>query len=972
MRTVFLSSTFKDLTEHRNAVLAAVNSLDGYKCIAMEQFGARDGIAVRFDREAVLRADLFVGIVGHIYGSVDVEKKKSYTELEFDAARAAGKPRLIFLSREDMSLPITLVESDEMRRRQTSFRARISAERVRDTFTSPADLAERVVRAISNWQNSSELRRELVRPLPPQSCFEHPYPIQENFVGRQTERKCLTEWMSVDDRRVLCLTAMGGMGKSAVTWAWLQRDVLGLPLPGSPREPAEVAQRCRLSGDERPHGVFWWSFYEGEASFSSFLESALYYASGGEFRPSAPEADSDKVRALVALLHRNRFLFVLDGFERQLSGYSAMISAYSSDDVSDRDRLFADANAKLFFRHFLASPGESRILITSRLLPLELADVAGCRKEQLVGVDPDDAEIFLRAQGVQGSSVEIRSACERYGFHALALRLLAGLVVNDSVQPGHIRAAPEFDARNQENDEQTVDQRLRGHQHHVLKLAYERLAPQEQILLSQIAAFRFPVTYTALEKALCRSDSDALAGNWLTRKISGYFHHTRQWHKARDLRGRLTRLIERGLMFFDRERGRYDLHPIVRHYAYDRLVDKAGTHLAVRDYFAVLPDSSPANVKTIEDLAPAIELYHHTILAGFFDQALQLFVDRLQDPLLKKFCAAETYSSLVGAMFPNGRTRPPSNMRAYFQRFALTCLARSFRLRGEPRRAIEVYSEVLAKAADSSAWSEQGVVFLQLAMAEILVGELHASERHLYSAIELCTKQSMTDYVHLARETLACLRMTMGAFDQADKDLSLLATTAETYNRAEMAAARKIWNRDVDGALTDARRAQQIADAAGYELDRIRSRCLLGTVLCEYALLHGETKRDALAEADRLLRDARQICLRVKLVELEPDIELARAKWSIACRNPSDAEVAANDALFIAETSGYRLKRAEIRLTLAEIAMLQGDTDAARKHLGQARDAAECSGGSHQYWYVLQKADQLEQSWRRADARAAG
>jgi hypothetical protein len=110
----------------------------------------------------------------------------------------------------------------------------------------------------------------------------------------------------------------------------------------------------------------------------------------------------------------------------------------------------------------------------------------------------------------------------------------------------------------------------------------------------------------------------------------------------------------------------------------------------------------------------------------------------------------------------------------------------------------------------------------------------------------------------------------------------------------------------------------------------------------------------------------------VKLVELEPDIELARAKWSIACRNPSDAEVAANDALFIAETSGYRLKRAEIRLTLAEIAMLQGDTDAARKHLGQARDAAECSGGSHQYWYVLQKADQLEQSWRRADARAAG
>ena len=38
------------------------------------------------------------------------------------------------------------------------------------------------------------------------------------------------------------VVAIGGMGKSALTWAWLQRDVLGLPLPGLASDSPEAAE----------------------------------------------------------------------------------------------------------------------------------------------------------------------------------------------------------------------------------------------------------------------------------------------------------------------------------------------------------------------------------------------------------------------------------------------------------------------------------------------------------------------------------------------------------------------------------------------------------------------------------------------------------------------------------------------------------------------------------------------------------
>jgi ATP/maltotriose-dependent transcriptional regulator MalT len=47
-----------------------------------------------------------------------------------------------------------------------------------------------------------------------------------NFTGRIAERATLIHWLEEDsENRLLILRALGGFGKSALSWHWLTHDV---------------------------------------------------------------------------------------------------------------------------------------------------------------------------------------------------------------------------------------------------------------------------------------------------------------------------------------------------------------------------------------------------------------------------------------------------------------------------------------------------------------------------------------------------------------------------------------------------------------------------------------------------------------------------------------------------------------------------------------------------------------------------
>src|SRR5262249_38202101 len=147
-------------------------------------------------------------------------------------------------------------------------KARLAVSHVAGFFKSADDLRAQVIHALAALKRPEAPSLHFVSdiPAPPEAYVAHPYTLLQTrqLVGRQAELNLLTDWVAaprseVFAARILSLVAIGGMGKSALTWKWFH-DV-------APLEMKPLA------------GRFWWSFYESDAGFDNFLVRALAYVS---------------------------------------------------------------------------------------------------------------------------------------------------------------------------------------------------------------------------------------------------------------------------------------------------------------------------------------------------------------------------------------------------------------------------------------------------------------------------------------------------------------------------------------------------------------------------------------------------------------------------------------------------------------------------------------------------------------------
>ena len=155
--TVFISSTSRDLPDHRIAVERSL--LDaGLHPIGMEHFAAQPEEPVAACLREVSESDLFVGVYGWRYGFVPSETGVSITEMEFSEAQRRGKPCFCFFVDPGFPWPEELRDQGEPAARLAEFKRRVDGILVRSTFTTPHDLAVRVLASIQRYERSQTRR----------------------------------------------------------------------------------------------------------------------------------------------------------------------------------------------------------------------------------------------------------------------------------------------------------------------------------------------------------------------------------------------------------------------------------------------------------------------------------------------------------------------------------------------------------------------------------------------------------------------------------------------------------------------------------------------------------------------------------------------------------------------------------------------------------------------------------------------
>jgi hypothetical protein len=141
---VFVSSTFTDLKEERQAVLKAILELD-HMPAGMELFPATDASAWQLIRDVIDASDYYVLIVGGRYGSL-AEEGIGYTEKEYDYAISTKKPVVPLLHEKPDNLPRGKTETDAAAwAKLTAFRSKVERRHTCVYWSTADDLKAKVI-----------------------------------------------------------------------------------------------------------------------------------------------------------------------------------------------------------------------------------------------------------------------------------------------------------------------------------------------------------------------------------------------------------------------------------------------------------------------------------------------------------------------------------------------------------------------------------------------------------------------------------------------------------------------------------------------------------------------------------------------------------------------------------------------------------------------------------------------------------
>jgi len=744
---VFVSSASGALARYRETVVEICHRL-GYMPVHMEEFDPQRPTPEQVCREKVENCDVFVLLLAHRYGSRPPGQRRSYTELEYRWAMGCPPMNLLaFVVDPAFPWPPREVDRGADAEQLAALMSEVEAHHVVRHFGELAAFREDLLVALSRQQRVPGVSGRLGAvcddwdsvPRPPAFHASPPYVGASPFTGRAIDLDILDEWARSDDP-VLVIEAIGGTGKSALAWQWVQD-----------RAQDAVAGLA---------GRLWWSFYEGSNSVTRFLQELVAYTSAQPMARVRRLRRAELTDMALAALRERPYVVVLDGFERLLAAYHRFDpSKLRDEEVDEGQRSLIEPQADDVVRR-LAGAGPSKILVSSRLMPAALQgrtgqQMPGVRHVRLPGLGDADMRVLLRRLGIRGSDSALDGFFGPLGNHPLLIGIVAGLVAEYRPEPGG------FDRW---LDDPTAGAALRvsglgltGRSSHILAAALDGLQPWPRQLLGWLSVLSGAVSWHTLEALSPYSPKPPTPARlnlsilgprpkppgqmpfgWrredyaaASKALDQYEAELKAWNKARArfieqtrreqlaewgstepvAQGRarldiaLKDLEDRGLLWWDRPSNSYDLHPIVRAYVHAQLEasERIKANDWIRKHFASLPSEDLDSAASVEDLNRTITIFRTLVGAGHLTEAGGLWHEGLADVLQHRLGA---HSTVVELLTPVAQVRPHLN----------DDLAISYWFMGRYGDAIRLETEILDRALE-----ERSVVEVRFGLGNLSV-----------------------------------------------------------------------------------------------------------------------------------------------------------------------------------------------------------------------------------------------------------
>ncbi len=757
-------------------------------------------------------------------------------------------------------------------------------------------------------------------PAEPILEFVHESTEDARFTGRLQVLGRLDDWAADLDVRVIGITAIGGLGKTALLGRWLRSE-----------SPAVTR------GAE---GVFFWSYYrDGETN--AMLKALLAF--GRErlnWAPSAAVTDKTQVDQALELLQQRRIVLALDGLE----------VVQETPDTVAYGKLLAPELADLLHRSSRAVR-EGLVVLTSRFPFPDLTQHLGgpLRLLPLPALAPSEGADLLSALEVGGEPENREEVSRQLSGHPLALRVFARSM------PADLGGDPTrlwqriFDAPHP-TDGDSLEGKMRR-----LLAFYEQCLPEaHSLVLGLLALFRTPVGEETLGELWEQ-------GKTKTKRSGGVLDRLKQRFRtgrSESLHGILDHLHREHLLTADStEDGppRYACHPILRDYFRGRLLGQATLIRNAANLLAEQPDAQePRSLEGVQLIVAAIEIL---LEAGELEAADELYRTRLDNGRMFLYLPAPHWGMEVARWFVRDETRRSAVHQQLGERrlsFYLNEVALFANYAGEPETALEFYpqsAEIDRKAED---WNNLSIGLQNLGATEIALGLVIPAQEHLEESLQLARKAEVDKEICRRLASVGLIASLHG--DRARADTNFAEANA-IQNRIHHEGVDLYSIRGIHWAehllrSGDLARARRLTDANIKICQENNWQGDIGS--CEWIFGWLDTAEGRWGAALGHLSAARAIFLRGHMIFESAGALVTEAAALLGKGDISAASTACERGRHLAAPRNYRLVHADALLQRARIWLHPMALEP-----GPARDDAEAA---------LHLADSCSYAWGQRDA----